>query len=215
MASPPGLQLIPLTSRPKQVSAVVLWRDVWWREGEMMAFRSRFLLSAILLGFLVMLVRVGILTVGEENARRSNLAIMGRSAASIDRLNAHMAQLNQMTSNIENYNFGQIREALALTTTLVNQLGREFKAQQTSWEKVQAEIRRDQISFLELKNELAQIQDLQANEIVRLKKAIDEAARPSIFADAINLVISFVLGFFSSIAASWAYVRWKGHSDVA
>jgi len=163
---------------------------------------------------LIVLVRGAILTVGEENNRRANLAIMGRSADSLARLNAHMASLDRMTANIERYNFGQIRETLALTNSLVSQLGREFAAQQKSWEAIQAEIRKDEISFLDLKNQLAQIQKLQAGEIVRLKQAIDEATRPSLVADMVNLFFSFVLGFLSSIAASWAYVRWKGRSEV-
>src|SRR5258706_735627 len=94
----------------------------------MPVFRQRFILSAILLAMLIVLVRGAILTVGEENNRRANLAIIGRSADSLARLNAHMASLDRMTANIKRYNFRQIWGTLAFTKFIVTPLRLEVAA---------------------------------------------------------------------------------------
>lgn len=131
----------------------------------MIRWRSHLLLSTFLLAALILAVRAAILTVGDESTARANLATISRSPATYDRLSRHMSTLELMTGNIEQYNLGQIKDAVTRTVALVKQASAEFVAQRESWEKIQTLIRKDRISFREHRQQLDDVQRLQAGEV--------------------------------------------------
>jgi len=62
--------------------------------------------------FLSLAGRKALLTLGPENQSKANLAVMARSPHSLMRLNFHTTKLSDMTDNIEEYSFVQIRRAI-------------------------------------------------------------------------------------------------------
>ncbi len=128
-------------------------------------WRSTLLISMLMLILLVLIIRAYILTIGEESNLRSNIWIMSRSPESIQRLNTHLVTLQEMTSNIGQYNLNQIKEALSKTSTLAQQANIEFIAQQDSWNKVQLEIKKDKISFFEIQRQINEAQKIDVLEL--------------------------------------------------
>ena len=170
-----------------------------------MKVRSAILLSILLLAVLTLAVSAGILIIGHKNTLRANLSVMSRSPKSFQLLSDNMRDLQEMTSNIDQYSLLQIKDALNKTSILVNQATAEFKAQQDSWNKVQGQINKDKVNFLEIRQQLEDVQKLQSGEILRLKTLLDETSRPSLLSDLTDLFVSFVFGVLASIVASHIY----------
>jgi hypothetical protein len=173
--------------------------------------RSRFGLMIYLLVMLLLTIRAVILTVGHENTLRSNLFVMNRSSISLNELTTHIKKLESMMEDIENYKLYDIKEALQKTINLVETASQEFNAQYDAWINVKSEISKDKSSYLKLREQLEQVQKMRNSEILRFKELLDEAREPPVYADVINLLLSFLMGVISSIIAtnitSWWTMR--------
>ncbi len=152
--------------------------------------------------FGALIYRSSVLTLGEENREKVNLVLMNREPVSLEKLNNHVENLERMTSNINEYSFSKIEAAIRETITLVNFTNRELNAQYNAWLEVKGKIREDSTSFQKLKNDLRKIQKMQGQEILALKKLLDEAEQPNSFADGFNLALTFTLGIMSSLIAT-------------
>lgn len=178
--------------------------------------RTIVILAVLLVAISVLIYRAGMLTIGDDNRLRANLVVMNRTPISVKKLTEHVDYLQSMMNNIDSFRLIDIRDALQKTVTLVRESSMEYKAQYDAWMAVRDEISKDKNSFLKLRQQLDQTQKLQSEEVVRLKKALDEVNRPSLYADMLNLSLSFVLGVLSSILAtkiiSWWSTRKPGKS---
>lgn len=176
-------------------------------------YSSKYRLITLAIVFAVMvcglIYRVSVLTLGEENRGKANLVLMNRSPISMQKLNMHVAQLEEMTGNIGDYSFSNIKHSIEETIDLVNQTNREIEAQYYAWLQVKDLINHDEESFVQLKEQLLQIQSLQDNEILSMKRVLDEAEKPSLITDMFNLTLTFLLGIFSSLFATIGWSLWK------
>jgi len=171
--------------------------------------RVKIIFFLIVLVLIIYLVRFGILTIGDSNRLVRNLVIMNRTPVSFVELSNQVIELQKITSNIDNYSLNDIKKNLLLTASFADLAGREFKAQYESWILVKNQIEKDTSSFVQLKQQLDEVQKLQNDEVVRLKKLLDETTKPSMFSSSMNLIASFILGVLSSVLASHIYVMWQ------
>lgn len=153
--------------------------------------------------------RTSTLMLGEENREKVNLVLMNRAPLSLQKLNEHAKKLESMTADIEQYSFAGIRGAIEETTHLVTLTNRELKAQYDAWLEIQTRIKSDAGSFYRLRDQLDEIQNLQDQQILDLKRMLEAAEKPSVVDDFINLSLTFLLGVFSSLLASAAWAEWK------
>lgn len=172
-------------------------------------FRANFILVTLALGFSLLIVRAVILSLSDEAKLRTNVVLMNRAPVSLQQLTSHIGELEVMTSNIEKVSLGEIKLGLENTIRLVNQSNMELKAQYDAWIRIKDEIKKDDAQFRGLRNQLTHMQSLQDEEILRLKNMLNKAQKPSIFADATNLFLSFVLGVLSSIIATRGLRWWE------
>ncbi len=163
-----------------------------------------FFLIATVLGY-----RAAILTVGAENRELGNLMIMSRNPIQLRLLNQHAADLQTMVDDIENYSFADISTSLRRTVAIVAAVNTEIEAQAKAWMETKSQMDTDSAAFLKLRSELETIRSLQDEEIVELRGLLAEAEQPSIMADTFNLVLTFVLGVFSSVLATMLLRRFR------
>ncbi|HFD31790.1 MAG TPA: hypothetical protein ENJ28_03620, partial [Gammaproteobacteria bacterium] len=135
----------------------------------------------ILVLFFALVFRLVFLTLGEENRLRTDFRLMNRSPVSLELLNTHVTKLEEMTNNIENVAFGDIQNAIKKTIILVNQSNLELKAQYESWSEIQSKIKKDSISFRNLKETLVELEGAENERIIKLKELFDKSEQPSTF----------------------------------
>jgi hypothetical protein len=169
--------------------------------------RRRFGLIAFMLAivFVVVMARAAVLMLGEENQRRADLAVMGRTPLSLVELNQQMSLLRNLTADIDHSSFQQIRDALTRTITLVDRTNTELIAQNEAWKETRSRIKNDELMYRSLRANLDNTRRLQDEEIIRLKRMLDRAQRPSMLSDAMSLVFTFTLGVISSMLATLIY----------
>lgn len=171
--------------------------------------RHRIILVIVTLLFLGFVVRIAVLTIGSDNQEKANLGVMTRSPYSLERLNVHATELARMTENIEDYSFGEIRRAIDETTNLVILTDREIEAQYNAWLNVKATIDSDSEYYNRLQAQLSQAQKMQNAEIMRLQTLLREAGEPSLYSSVLELLFTFVVGVFSSLAATLFWLKWR------
>lgn len=157
--------------------------------------------------WLYVLAHVFYLIVHPESREQMNLALMNRTPQSFEELRIQTEKLNEITSNIENFSLGEIRQELQRTSRLVTISRKEFHAQYEAWLEVKETTSQDRESFLQLRAQLDDISRLQDNQIRRLRALLDESEKPGFLDSLLGLSGSFFLGVLSSVLASAAYER--------
>ena len=175
----------------------------------MSKYRVAIVLILFLIAAFALVYRAVTLTLGEKNKLQTNLILMNRSPTSLELLNSHAVKLEAMTKNIEKTSFGDIKNAIEKTITLVNQSNLELKAQNDAWLEIQKQIKRDDVNFRSLKEQLAQLKSLEDERIISLKLLLDKAAQPSIYDTVFNGVLTFSLGVLSSILTTMTFSWFK------
>jgi cytochrome c556 len=165
------------------------------------------LISLLLMLTALLVVRAAVLTLGADNRLQANLSVMNRTPQGFTALGTQVETLRRMTSDIDNYNLSEIKNALGTTARLAGYATTEFKAQYDAWITVHDKISKDKESFELLKQRLDEVQRLQDGEIVHLKALLDQSAKPSIFDNVTSAFITFAFGVVSSLAAPLIY-RW-------
>jgi hypothetical protein len=174
------------------------------------AWRSKFVVIVFGLLFSALLGRAFYLATNPLNRLRSAMVVANAPQDSLVALVREAERLKQLSSNIESLSISQLKAELQNSISVAQRAALEFNAQSQAWSDLRGKIKEDSTTYNALRADLAKLQELQQGEILRLKKMLDEAQRPSIFADAWNLGLSFALGVLSSILASWLYEAWKG-----
>lgn len=170
-------------------------------------FRLFSIVIPLCAGVLYMLGHTIHFALSQNSREQVNLMLMNRTPRSFEELRIQTERLNAITSNIEKYSLGEIRQELQRTSGLVTISRKEFAAQYDAWLEVKEAAGQDRESFLELRAQLDDVSRLQDNQIQRLRKLLDESAEPSFFDSVLGLVGSFFLGVMSSVLASAAYER--------
>lgn len=171
--------------------------------------RAGLLFTVFVLLAVALIVRAAFVTIGTSNRLKTNLAIMNRTPQSFLDLGAQVETLTEMTAEIDQHSLAEIKSALITTSRLAAYAQVEYRAQYDAWLAIKNVNAQDKKAFLQLRNQLDEVQRLQDTEIVRLKKLLDDSTKPSLFADGMNLMFSFVVGILSSILASRLYELWK------
>jgi len=169
----------------------------------------------MLLFAVVIIIKVGKLTIDGNNRLRAHLVYMNRTPISFAELGNQVVRLNEMTSHLDSYSISEIKNAMHTSAILAEIARSEFESQYNSWLYVQGKIGNDTDSLLKLREQLNLLQNLNDKEITRLKKVIDDTNRPSIFESSFNLLLSFVLGVLSSILASHIYTKYQRRTSTA
>jgi hypothetical protein len=146
-------------------------------------------------------------TMGIENITRTNLMLIVRTPQSIIKLQEHTQKINLMAGDIESVPLGEIKSAFTETVSLINLTTREIDAQYAAWLALKLEMNNDGASFKELKANLDTIRTLQNEEIVSLKKTLDEVEEVDMIESLISILISFFIGVLSSVVASIAFPK--------
>jgi hypothetical protein len=171
--------------------------------------RLRSMYAMLFLAGVIFGMRALYLTTNQENVERAAIIVMNRPLASASGLSEAVAQMRAISSNVELFPLATIRKKLLEVAGLISTNNAEIEAQYQAWTKVKESIKTDAASYLEIRDRLAVLQRTQDKEILRLKEALAATQRPSLFADSLDLLLSFVLGVFSSIVAS---ALWEWHS---
>lgn len=171
--------------------------------------RADLLLTVFVLLAVALLVRAAFVTIGTSNRLQTNLALMNRTPQSFLDLGAQVETLSEMTAEIDQHSLAEIKSALITTSRLAAYAQVESRAQYDAWLAIKNASVQDKKVFLQLRNQLDEVRRFQDTEIVRLKKLLDDSTKPSLLADGMNLMFSFVVGVLSSILASRLYEPWK------
>jgi len=120
--------------------------------------------------------------------------------------------MNLMINDIESLSLKDIRSTITKTVTLINLTTREIDAQYEAWIDLKAKMDSDGESFKELKGNLNTIKTLQSEEIKSLKKTLDDVTAEKVSTQFLSLLVSFVVGVLSSVAASLVYPSIKSRA---
>lgn len=175
----------------------------------MLSKRFYVLLICLFITVAGLVYRIAFVMTDSTNVEKVNLVLMNRSPISLQRLNKHAEKLEDMTHNIDNYTFSTIKLEIDKTVELVSAANLELKAQYDAWISVKSSLKDDGDSLAKLKEQLDTTRNLQEQEIVKLKKILDNIQKPSIFDDLINLILTFLFGVLSSVIASMGLNLWK------
>lgn len=167
--------------------------------------RVKVFVLAIIVIFGLLGYRAAVTTMGMENVTNTNLMLIARTPHSLIKLQEHSEKMNLMINDIESLPLKDIRSTITKTVALINLTTREIDAQYEAWIDLKAKMDSDGESFKELKGNLDTIKTLQSEEIKNLKKALDDVTAEEASTQFLSLLVSFVVGVFSSIAASLMY----------
>lgn len=176
-------------------------------------WRSRFIVVIFGLLFAVLVGRAFFLATNPLMKLRAAMFTANSPQNALFELAQETAKLHQLSASLESMSINQLRETIQQSAAVAQRAALEFSAQSRAWSELRGRIREDSSTYEALRADLARLQSLQQQEIVGLKRMLDEAQRPSIFADALNLSLSFSPGVLSSILASWMYERWGKHQS--
>ena len=178
-----------------------------------MGGKGRVILVGFILGLmpLCLIYKNVVIAYGSEENLKVDLVLMNRQVESLSRLNRLSTDLEMITENIENYSFAQIKKSILDTVDSINLTNREIQAQYDSWVRVKNDIKHDREVFLELRDDLSQIQMLQDNEILKLKDFLESAEKTTLVSDSVSLFLTFFVGVLSSISASAAWRLVQGY----
>jgi hypothetical protein len=173
------------------------------------AFRTKMLVVIFSLLFSALAGRAYYLATDSFIRSKADMVLLNTELSSASALARESERLSRLASRLENVSLGELREILANAASLAERASRDFKAQYSSWSALRGKIKEDSSTYESLRVQLAELQRLQNEEILRLKQMLDAAQKPSIFADAMNLTLSFALGVLSSLLASGVYTWWQ------
>ncbi len=153
-------------------------------------WRSRFVLALIGLAFIGLLGRAYFLATNPLIQLRAAMAVANAPQDSLVSLARESARLEQISKNLDSMSINAIKQALQDSIAVAERAALDFNAQSKAWSDLRGKIRQDSSTYDALRNDLATLQSIQRGEILRLKQMLEEAQRPSIFADAWNLALS-------------------------
>jgi len=174
------------------------------------SWMSHFLLSLFAIGFALMIGRAYCLATDQDNRLRAQLISANLPLDALSELVYQSDKLTSISENIESVSVAALRISISDTAKAASNAAEEFRARSKAWSELRGKIKNDQSTYDNLRSDISQVQALQKDEVIKLKKMLDEAQRPSIFADAFNMTLSFILGILGSIISSWLYESWKG-----
>lgn len=173
-------------------------------------WRSRLLVTIFAIGFVFMLGRAYYLATSPDIKMKAQMLAANLPLDALSALVYQSDRLSALSQDIDSVSVSTLRSAISDTAKAANSAAKEFRSRSQAWSELRGKIKNDQSTYDSLRSELEQVQKLQRGELIKLKKMLDEAQKPSIFADTINLTISFLLGVVGSILATWLYESWKG-----
>lgn len=174
--------------------------------------RVKFFVLIIIVFFGFLGYRAAVATMGIENVTNTNLMLVARTPNSLIKLQEHSEKMNLMINDIESLPLKDIRSTITKTVALINLTTREIDAQYEAWIDLKAKMDSDGESFKELKGNLNTIKTLQSEEIKSLKKTLDDVTAEKVSTQFLSLLVSFVVGVLSSVAASLVYPSIKSRA---
>ena len=213
----PGAARVRMRMRKAQISHYLWALSVRGREfglntllaAKMPPWRSKLLVALLGLAFAMLLGRAFYLATNPLSRISANLVVANQPQDSLAALVKQAARLSQLSKNIESLSINSLRGAMEDSVAAAERAAVDFNAQSTAWSELRGKIKNDSSTYDALRAQLADLQRMQKDEIVRLKKLLDEAQRPSIFADAWSLFLSFLIGVLGSLLASGLYEAWR------
>lgn len=171
--------------------------------------RLRSIILLFGLAFSTLLGRAYYLATNPLLQLRAAMVVANAPQDSLVALARESARLEQVSKNLDSMSINAIKQALKDASSVAVRAALDFNAQSRAWSDLRGKIRQDSSTYDALRNDLATLQSIQREEIMRLKEMLDKAQRPSIFVDVWNLALSFILGVLSSLVASTMYERWR------
>lgn len=171
-------------------------------------WRSLLLLSLLVFCFISLAGYALYLTTNPLNQLRAHMMTANQPLDALSALIQQSDRLDQLSKNIENISIALLKQELDRSVMLANLAAKEFDAQSKSWSEMRGKIKQDNSTYDALRMELAELEKIQKDQIVRFKQVISEAERPSILADIRDLFLTFILGVLSSLIASSLYKKW-------
>jgi len=178
-------------------------------------WRSTFLVVLLGIGFSLMIGRAFFSATNPLNRITANLVVANQPQDSLAALVTQANRLSLLSKNIESLSINSLKAAMDDSVVAAQRAAIDFNAQSNAWSELRGKIKDDSSTYESLRVQLADLQRMQKDEIVRLKTLLDEAQRPSIFADAFNLFLSFFVGVLSSLLASGLYEKWQARRRSA
>lgn len=175
--------------------------------------RARLLVWAFAILFVTLCARGYYLATDSSIRAKADLVLLNSELSSVVALARESERLGRLASRLEDLSLSELRNVLSDASILAERASRDFQAQYASWSNLRGRIREDSSTYEALRAQLAELQRLQNEEIVRLKQMLDAAQEPSIYADVVNLLLSFSLGILSSLLASGLYTWWKSRGS--
>lgn len=154
------------------------------------------------LGAASLLGRALYLATSDAHQGRTNLVIMTRVPQSLGKLDAQNQKIAAVAANIDSHSLNEIKRVLDETSRIAGRASLELKAQSDAWEKIKSKTNVDASTYQEVQKNLELVGALQSNEIVRLKKLLEESGQPSLWEGILGHASSFFLGVISSLAAA-------------
>ncbi|MEL4280695.1 MULTISPECIES: hypothetical protein [Shewanella] len=171
--------------------------------------REKFFYAMIIIAFAALAYRAYVVTRGTENVTKTNLVMIARTPQSLTKLQHHSEKINLMINDIESLPLKDIKSTIVETVDLINLTSKEIEAQYAAWINLKNKMDNDGLTFVELKNKLETVQILQKQEIENLKGVMNDIYEQSLLSQITALFISFIIGVFSSIAASFLFPKLK------
>jgi len=169
-----------------------------------------FVLSSALVIIAAMLIwRAAYLSLGDDNRTRTNLVLMTRTPLSLSKLEAQTKLINKVSLHIEDYSLKDITRLLSDTARLASNANREIRAQTDAWVEIKASASKDAKTFKDLQQSLATTNQLQAQEIDRLRDVLDSAEKSTPFYSAMSFIATFAGGIIMTILADYLRKRFS------
>lgn len=172
-------------------------------------WRPKLIVVIFAFAFTTVAARAFFLATNPINQLRATMVAANSPQDSLAALVRQADQLESLSQNIEAISIATLRQAMNDSVAAAQRAALDFDSQSKAWSELRGKIKNDSSTYDQLRKDLYELKKMQSEEIVRLKTLLDEAQRPSLFADIWNLVFSFALGIGSSVFASALYDKLK------
>ncbi len=171
-------------------------------------FRLKVMVTIIIAMGVGIIYRVYNITFNPEYTVKANLQWMAREPRTLELLNDHLKNLNNISENIDSYSIKDIKKSVKDTLVLVNLSNKELNSQYEAWLSIKGTMENDRAIFDKMRNDMNNIKEIKTEQVLAIKGAIDKAYAPSFMDHIFTHIITFILGIFSSIFATILFKKY-------
>jgi len=172
------------------------------------SFSKRVHLIQYLFGVIVLLVfaRGIYILIGKDLNDEINTILVTRPLVSLKALAAHTDKIELVQNDIENQSFAQIKKMFEDTLRLTQNSVIEIKSQESAWLELKSEMKEDRVNFEQIKNQLADVENIKDQQIIRVKELMDVSESSFVIRSLQwvgNHFVGFALGILASLIVNW------------